>query len=436
MPIDDAYYSVSSVSPSSWNVLATIISRQSVEWKIEEQQVTSQISVAWDTDFRVKVNNMGSVPGLSSPVVHPIDWHYIPAGSTWNIEARCSSNVKISWNISKRISSKKASSFNVLDKVHNFATFKWNILQRIYVPGFTSIQFYNGISQPVVHPVDMQNEVVSPAITWNVSQRRNTDEKIRYNILQSRRSQSRSLWNTLCTSVQSQIAATWNLHKAIIRQATVKWNVIGRTYSRIRSLWNDRATVASQKSIAFNTLNFVRIIKVLTANYGLIMPVVHPIDEYKTVNTEIQWNINERTFSDIRVEWKNTVHVISHIPITWNTLMRIEIPDYYSIYYPGVSQAAVHPITFRTYPWGPRIAWNLGVESVISQVQVTWHDLDSIETRKAVAWSTVGRTGSAIALKWNTLSSVISRDTIEWNVGQVIPAFIRQTSVSRQDFAY
>lgn len=427
---------ISSVAVVAWETIASVVSQKATSWKIPQQGVTSQANIQWNTEFRVKHNDLGFVSGLNSPIVHPFDWHYTPAGITWDVDQRRSSSSRISWKVIQRRKSDKASAYNILTKDYSFQQTDWKVLKRIYVPGTTSFNFFNGISQPIVHPFDSQNTTFTPQIAWNLNARLRLGESIRWNILGKVKSQAASLWNTLCVLVQKQGEVSWYTRSPVKKLGAVAWAMQERYYKRAKIAWNSKSSVVSQKAASFNVHNFVRVLKVLTTNYMLSMPVVHPFDIYETVNTEIQWNFNQRISSKQGIRWNVLLRDPGYLQIGWNTLFRISIPNYTSIYYPGILQPIIHPFTLKTYPWGPRITWNLGTSFVTSQQSSSWRTLNKVSKKAQISWSTVQRTSSNPQILWDTFHTVVSQDIIEWNVGQNIPTFIRQTSISRQDFAY
>lgn len=435
-PISDSFTQISSAQPVAWNVQSRVTSQVAVAWNIKQQQVTVQAAIAWNTEFRVKANNVAPTPGVLQPIIRPISWHYDPAGITWNIEQRKSSTVSTSWRVLSRRSSRKAVAFNIFNHTYSLHASSWKVLQRVRKPGVTGFAFFNGITQPISHPLDSSNVIPSPTSTWNVAFRLHSQEPVRWNTFGAVKSQVRSLWNTLGIHVQKQGAVAWNTFKAVRKLSPIAWNMAERIPSKKRILWNTRFSSVSQKQIAFNVRELVRILKVTTTNFGISAPVVHPIDSYLTAPPEIQWAVNQRISSKVKIQWNYMERVSSRKASSWNTLFRVSIPNFMSVYSPGILQAVVHPFEYRTYPWGPRIEWNVGITHVISQVTTRWNVMNKVKTSIRVTWNMNQRTGVGNQILWNTMVGVVSQSRIQWNVGQNIPQFIRQTSVSRQDFAY
>jgi len=477
MPIDDAFIATSSVLPATWNILTRVSSQSSYSWKITQQQVTATVACAWNTEFRVKSNTLGaSQAGLTAPVVHPITWSYSSAQFRWNADKRlfvyflgnevvpqdqtsnpglrfpvdrpllwsytttaktvvanCSTFV---WNITQTKISRKSFGWNVRSLVHTSKQVAFRALQRVYSPGNVPENFYNGIAQAIVHPIDNTNYVGPAKYTWNVNARRYSQETVRYNVLSTRVSQKAFAFKTLCTHVVTQVAATWMLRKSVVSRKASSWAMQLRTYRRLKTAWNVLNPVVSQKAVAFNVRNLVRVLKVPTTNYMLTMPIVHPIDVYQTATIEFQWAVVKRQSSKLKVAYNVALRDPALMKSSWNTLFRVTIPNPDAIYVPGVTQPVVHPITEKRYNWGPRFTWNLGVTHVVTQQQFAYNALNKVVTKKACKWNTSQRYPTYAAVSFNTLMSVVSQDTMDWNVGQALPQYIRQTAMAREDFAY
>lgn len=436
MPLDDAYYMISSVAPLGWNVSSPVSSQANLAWKVKQQRVSSQAAIGWNDSYRVKSVVTGLTPGLCSPVVHPIDWKYSASGITWNIDKRISSKASISWKTTKRVKSSRAVTFDTLTKTYSFDISKWNVLQRVHKPGVAADAYYNGIVQPVVHPIDSQNSSGTPNIAWNIESRIRSTKKTSWNVYVEVKKLARILWNTLDLIVQIQKPVKWNTLKSVTKRASIKWNTQQRPLKRSRIAWNTFAPIVSQHAIKWDVKEYIRVLKVLTTNYMLTMPVVHPIDEYKTAGTEIQWNTSARRSSQATIRYNTLVRKSSGADIAWDAMYRVTIPDFQNIYYPGILQPVVHPITLHTNPWNARIEWRVGVTSVTSQAAIGWSVHNKVSKIAAIKWNTSQRSPNGNAILWNTCKAVTSTAIIEWNVGQVMPMNFRQTSVSRQDFAY
>src|SRR5580698_5381921 len=112
-PIDNGINRLSCVQQVSWMTRESVSSFAESEWKITAYKISSSIAISFNDYYRVhKVDNQSS-PGLSSPVTHPIDWHYLSPGFSWNIDFRKSSVAELEWDIHQRRFSDRKLSWNI-----------------------------------------------------------------------------------------------------------------------------------------------------------------------------------------------------------------------------------------------------------------------------------------------------------------------------------
>lgn len=440
MPIDDFYGLISSATDSSWNIDSSVIKQVAASWKIPQQQVTATVSTAWNVTYRVEKNDeaSGLSMGILQPVVHPIDWRYVPAGMAWQLDQRSSStSTSMTWNVIQRRSSTKAVNWNVLISDHSEKITSWRVLQRVYVPGYTAEDFYVGILQPVVHPIDLGPNLIVPISTWNYGYRTSSRTRSSYSIdatvTSSRQAFSWFVKDQRVTT--SSVAASWFTRLLVQDKNASTWNLGQRPATKAKTSWFTDGLVTTQKAINFKVGDRVRVIRALTTEYMLPTVVVHPISYYQTVIPEFQWNVVARVPAKVRVSYNTDEIVKIKGASSWNTLMRMSIPFYGQIYYPQIMQPVVHPITAKTYPWIARIQW--GFTNLVSPtVPTAWNALNKVVKTNPVSWNTVGRTNMQEPIAFMTRISVVSQAVIQWNVGQALQNFIRQAAMSREDFAY
>lgn len=437
MPIDDFFGLISSAAETTWRVETTVTTQVSSTWNVPQQQVSATVSITWNTDFRVKANNeaAGFSQGILQPVVHPIDWKYTPAGSTWNVDQRRASEQTTTWKDIQRRSSKKSVKWQANVSIHASVTTEWKVLKRVYVPGYTAEDFYVGVGQPVVHPIDYQVTLITPQIAWNYEFRNNSKVNSRFNVDRSVISKKTTKWNTLDIHVVVQGASTWFTGQRLKTFEPTRWASIQRTNAKKKSAWFTDKQVVSQRAANWRNTDKVVVIKALTTEYSLPTVVVHPISYYQSVIPEFQWNTVRRLSVTVKSTFSTHTIVKGKRSSTWNTLLRMSVPNFGQTYYPQIDQPATHPITAKTYPWISRITWNFS-DPVSVIKAVSWKTLNNVTKTAALKWNTVGRPGSQIAVSFNVRNPVQATVVVKWNTGTKAQLFIRQSAMSREDFAY
>ena len=431
-------YPVSQVFETAWNIDERISAYQAAAWNISQQKVSAFQQTAWNTTTRVKSSTFAGVyGGLCGPVVRPIDDLIIIPGSTWNVDGRTSVSQEFAWDVTKRITSDFKTAWNVRIIQHTEQALAWKVLKRIYIPGPARIG-YNGICQAVVHPIDSVNyPPASPSYAWRLNQRLSSLKKSAWEVRVPVKAQKAVAWNTEILTVTKTQAFLWNLHEKLSPQKAVAWRLNQRTYRRQAVAWELRSKVTTDKAAAWNVLHSVHVLKIQTTNYGLCMPVVHPIDQAKTTTTEFDWNLHQRLDAAKAVRFNVYDRLEqSTKQFAWNTLTRIYIPNVKSTYYNGICQSVVHPIRYyKQIPWQPQFQWRF-INAVTSTVAVEWRTLKKVSPQVTVEWHMNQRLSALKQSLFMTRSKVTSTTIMEWNIGQPIQSQIRQTAVSRLDFAY
>lgn len=438
MPITDFFGFLSSAVNSTWNATTRVSSTVTTNWNTNRQRVSTTAAMQWNDYFRVEKNNeaAGFSQGILQPVVHPIDWYYNPAGCRWNVDQRRGSTQRTTWNDIQRRSSLKKITFNTTISVHATKSTAWRVLQRVYVPGNNGVNFYVGINQPTVHPIDYGFNLVVPAITWNIAGRINKTALLRFNVDVSRVSRKIVNWNTLDTHVTTQAPVTWFTLQKVLVDGTGTWKTNDRISAQKKTRWNDYNSVVSQKAFVWKVpKDRISVIKALTTEYSLPTVVVHPISYYQSVIPEFQWNDEKRITVKAKSLFNINTIVDPQLRSTWKVLLRMRVPDYGQIYYPQVMQPTTHPITKKTYPWIARSTWNFS-DLVIKQQASSFNTLNKVVKTAALRWNTVGRPNMQEASRFNTRISVVSQVVVKWNTGIMYQPFIRQVAVVREDFAY
>jgi hypothetical protein len=383
-PVSDGLIPLSAVQQVSWTTLSSVTNEVTSEWRVTAYQISSSIAVAYDAYFRVHVVENASTPGLSAPVTHPIDWHYL--------------NPQISWNTDQNRSAQKASAFAVIQTRSSSCSVKFNVRNPVSVQQASHFRVRNSVSK-------------TSAVEWNLLESVNSQKKSTYNVYISRAVQKAASWNTLTLTVSASKAVSWMTRKSVSLLKRAAWNVNGSSSRSHSSSWMTRVGINKTEAVKWNVFDYI------------------------TKSSASAWAVQQQVIKQEASRFRVLDSVEVKKSATWNTMMSVNKSADFVEARNTISGPVTHALDADGYTYWPTVAWNY-VNPVISSVESLFNTLNSVSTEIASSWKLNQNLSSSAQVQYNVLNSVTSQAIIEYDVGLVLAYPIRMTSAPRTDFAY
>lgn len=383
-PISDGITHLSAVQQSSFTTLAPVTNTVTSEWQVIAYRINSSVESLFDSYYRVHVVRNASTPGLSSPVTHPVDWHYL--------------NPQIVWEVDRRTSAHHAVAWMVIDRRSSYRKALWNVRNPVTTTKAAHFRVRKAVTATV-------------AIDWKLYAKIVAKEKSLFNVYTSRTIQKQVAWNTLDKTATATVAASWMTRKHVIASKASNFNTITRTSRSRATSWMTLKSLTKTQAEKFMTLGFVS-------------------------NTAASaWSVQQLVKRKYISEFRVLDSATAGRRMAWNTLTRVTkaadtISARNTVYGP-----VVHPLDAFGYTYWPTSSWRY-ITHVSSSVESLFDIYSKVDPRVAIAWKLSQRRSATVLSQWNVRNPVVLRPIIEWNVGLVLDYPIRMTSAPRTDFAY